>query len=36
MVGQLDKTVTYTLVDHSNHEAVLERYVKVKDLEGVV
>ena len=28
----VDKTVTYTLVDHSNHEAVLERYDKVKDL----
>jgi len=28
----VDKTVTYTLVDHSNQEAVLERYDKVKDL----
>jgi len=28
----VDKTVTYTLVDYSNQEAVLERYDKVKDL----
>ena len=30
----VDKTVTYTLVDHSNQEAVLERYdrPKIKDL----
>ena len=28
----VDKTVTYTLADHSNQEAVLERYDKVKDL----
>jgi len=28
----VDKTVTYTLVDHSNQEAVPERYDKVKDL----
>jgi len=28
----VDKTVTYTLVDHSNQEAVLERYDKVKDV----
>ena len=27
----VDKTVTYTLVDHSNQEAVPERYDKVKD-----
>jgi len=28
----VDKTVTYTLVDHSSQEAVLGRYDKVKDL----
>jgi len=28
----VDKTVIYTLADHSNQEAVLERYDKVKDL----
>ena len=28
----VDKTVAYTLVDHSIQEAVLERYDKVKDL----
>jgi len=30
----VDKTVIYTLADHSNQEAVLERYDKVKDLYG--
>jgi len=28
----VDKSNTYTLVDHRNQEAVLERYDKVKDL----
>ena len=28
----VDKTNTYTLVDHRNQVAVLERYDKVKDL----
>ena len=32
----VDKTVTYTLVDNSYQEAVLERYDKVKDLGGLV
>jgi len=32
MVGQLIKRSLYTLVDHSNQEAVLEKYDKVKDL----
>jgi len=30
--GSVDETITYTLVDHSNQEAVLKRYDKVKNV----